>query len=401
MRLVLMLGLFVGIAACGGHTDELTDLPDATVANTAACTPGDQLACGCSGSSSSGLQLCNSDGKGYGPCQAGTRVAADADAIPPEGDDDASEPGADDSGGEPTDEDAGIDAAPPPNCGDTTCTAPEVCINIGDGHPHCGPACQSDSDCPAWLTCTAGQCSECGECPAGQQCKPVTVFPDMGPGYSACVPCTAEGNCTRCTTNSQCKAGEVCSGGKCTACSSNAQCGPSAQCIATHTTQQCTCSATADCASGESCVQGLCAPGCCTNNDCSPGEACTDGLCQPCQGSGCACGSAGDCATGQACINSTCGECATYEDCNRTHGEAFVGEPKWVGLTCINRACTACASNSQCGGAQACVAGTCGTCVKDSQCGAAGVCSGGFCECTSDAQCDSGQRCGAGVCVGK
>ncbi|HEY1959871.1 MAG TPA: Dickkopf N-terminal cysteine-rich domain-containing protein [Polyangiaceae bacterium] len=275
------------------------------------------------------------------------------------------------------------------------CAAPEVCIMLpGTDAGSCGPACQSDCDCPAWLSCQNGVCGTCSDssCGAGERCSLVTLphgaqcssNNDCGLGgycqdgycdeLRVCTQCT--GGCQTCNSNAQCSPGEVCDNGACATCSSDSQCGPSAKCAATHTSVQCTCSQTSDCASGETCQSGICAPlpvmGC---NDPDPMNRCQ---------------------TGQACINGSCGACSSFEDCN-TNPDGLLGSLQ--GLACINGACAACTANSQCGGGQACVGGTCGTCVVDAQCGASGKCSDGYCVCSTDAQCDSGQRCGAGVCV--
>jgi hypothetical protein len=293
---------------------------------------------------------------------------------------------------------------PPPGCTNTTCTSPQVCISLpGSTTGTCGPPCQGDGDCPGWLTCQSGSCTQCyqtavgdagmsvSSCAAGQQCTWAT--PPRGAqcssnaacglgGYcqggncapiEVCAECL--GGCTTCTSNAQCNAGEVCEGQLCVTCTSNSQCGSSATCTATHTGMQCTCTQNTDCASGETCSSGICSPN---------------------GGGGCATGGPSSCQNGQACINNACGPCSTFEDCNTN---PYGGPGQLSGLACIGGVCTACTSNSQCGGGMACVGGTCGTCSTNTQCGATGQCTDGYCACTTSSQCGSGQRCGWGVCV--
>jgi hypothetical protein len=302
-----------------------------------------------------------------------------------------------------------IDAmAQPQSCSSSTdCTAPDVCnVLPGKSTGQCGASCQSDCDCPAWLMCQGGVCTQCSpsgpscsvgqwcqwagsisgryaaggcvtiaECGIGDQCGELFA-PDSGQcrNLYACQDCPRGGTCPNCASNSQCSPGQVCVGGTCVTCTSDTQCGPGAKCQLTHVGSQCTCSMGADCGSGQVCASGICTPAPLDPTTCNWGE--------------------GNCPTGQACIHGVCGPCGTFEDCNWNSANTGPG-----GLTCVSGVCTNCASNGQCGGGQACVLGTCGACVSDAQCGRAGHCTSGYCTCTTDADCDSTQRCGAGVCV--
>jgi hypothetical protein len=291
----------------------------------------------------------------------------------------------------------GGDGGAPQSCTPSSqCTAPDVCILLpGLGSEgFCGAQCESDCDCPAWLTCQSGVCSsQCSSsaCPTGQACSVVATPPpspcqsnsdcELGtycdPFATICTPyevCTdCFGNCPTCTVNSQCEPGQVCAGGTCTTCSSDSQCGPSAICTAIHQGVQCTCTSDSDCQSGETCSSGLCGGG---------------------EIVGCA---LNGCPSSQACISNVCGPCGTFADCNQVSFSGATQSP--TGFACIDGVCSACTANSQCGGGQACIGGTCGTCSTNEQCGPSGDCMSGFCVCSSDAQCASGQRCGAGVCV--
>ncbi len=278
------------------------------------------------------------------------------------------------------------DAEAPPGTvcyGNSDCPSTERCMPIlgfsssssGLSKGFCSIPCQSDCDCPVWLTCQSGTCAGCTTCPAGQECRQNGSECPQGNAQveQVCVPCY--GGCPSCASNSQCQAGQVCISGTCQSCTSSSQCGPHATCQGTHTGTQCACSQDSDCTADEQCQSGTCTPRAQTG--------CTQGFIT--------------CDAGQACINNVCGACSTYQDCN----PPFPGPSRSMGLTCINGTCTQCTANSQCGGGQACVGGTCGTCALDSQCGSQGQCNYGYCVCTTDAQCQSGQRCGAGVCVVK
>ena len=293
----------------------------------------------------------------------------------------------------------------PDSCSHTSeCAAPAVCFippgttgtNPAEaGVPNAGfcvPPCQSDCDCPAWLSCKGGSCSQCKSCGPGETCTPVAggggvsnsgVISNASCGqgayfkkdngctpYEVCAPCLNA--CPTCTSNTQCAPGDVCVGGSCQGCTADSQCGPNAKCAATHVGVQCTCSTEGDCVAGEQCAGGICAPS-------------SFGGCQ---------GPVGRCANGEACVNGTCRACTSFVDCN---GPMFFG--RVTGLACIEGVCTNCTANSQCGGGQTCVGGTCGTCITNDQCGPSGQCTDGFCTCTKDAQCAAGQRCGSGVCV--
>ncbi len=381
MRTLLAAGLAVVLCGCGGRTVNL----GGTEADSGAGADGSL------GGSSDDGGAPGSEGSAYSKCQ-GSGLTRDASA------------GAFDAMSQPA------------SCSNSTeCIEPAVC-NVPPGAPagQCGPPCQSDCDCPAWLTCHGGVCAQCSDafCPVGQSCQPTSAPGPSSCGanmacplgqYCAfgnfCIPilicaqCSGvSGSCPSCASNNQCAPGEVCVGGSCQACTSDSQCGPTAKCEATHAAVQCGCSTDADCAAGEKCPFGVCTP--VGNPSCGWDEGTfADGAAEIR-----ASGANGECAPGQTCIYGVCFACTSFEDCN-----TFLpgGPPGTLagGLACIHGVCTSCTSNSQCGGGQACVGGTCGTCVTNGQCGPSGQCTSGYCGCTTDAQCETGQRCGAGVCV--
>jgi hypothetical protein len=276
------------------------------------------------------------------------------------------------------------------------CAAPYRCNVVpGTETGVCVAACGSDGDCPAFLTCKTGlcaaDCSEASGCAGGQSCSGLIEGPFGGEcqsnadcrlgayclqregmcmPYMVCIECV--GGCPTCTANWQCGQGQVCTDGTCQTCTSDSQCGPSAKCSATHSSFQCTCSKDGDCATMETCNDGVCAHG---NANVDDPDA--------------------SCKAGKVYMDGKCGGCSTFEDCN----PGANGPRVLPGLACVDGVCTHCTANSQCGGGQACVDGTCGTCITSAQCGPGGSCMDGFCTCTSSAQCAAGQRCGAGVCV--
>jgi hypothetical protein len=389
VRVVTASGLVLLLVGCNGNTADLGGNKEDASGNY--CP--DRVACGSGQDASVGH---DSAAPGYdsgGDSSAGSKANKCHGSGAAE---DASSRGALDAMAQPT------------SCTiSAQCVAPDVCNMLPGSIPgQCGPACESDCDCPAWLTCQDGLCSQCSipgasfdapewvGCPAGQWCSVVsppaghgcTSSPECGlAGYCQggnCWPihvctecygdCQSDASIVECASNGQCAAGQVCVGNTCQTCTSDSQCGPTAKCTATHTGVQCTCSQAADCAPGATCASGVCASGGVT---------------------GCA---VNGCQDGQACVNGACGACSTFEDCNTA---TFGGPMALPGLACNNGVCSACSSNSQCGGGQACVGGTCGTCATSAQCGPSGQCSDGYCICSTDAQCQAGQRCGAGVCV--
>src|SRR5580704_11375561 len=104
--------------------------------------------------------------------------------------------------------DASLPTGATPCTDSAPCTAPAVCNMLpGTTTGYCGAACQSNADCPAWLTCSGGTCSQCTTCPAGQSCSPVTTAFPFLPGP----PGLGGGQCT---SSSACSDGEYCSNGQ-------------------------------------------------------------------------------------------------------------------------------------------------------------------------------------------
>jgi hypothetical protein len=367
------------------------------------------------------------------------------------------------SGGSANDGDGSEAASGPPvqPCSSQEqCAAPQVCIQLpGSITGHCGPPCQSDGDCPLWLTCAAGVCSGCSTCPARQSCLPVTSLyvppptctsnSDCAPGmycdlipptggsctfYVACLPCVGSG-CPRCVANSDCDNGQVCIGGSCANCTSDSQCGPNARC--TMPDGPCTCTAGSDCAAGEACSStgqpglglgvGICAPACKSNNDCYNGYVCGTGsvglaeqpeaslplgACGPCTAnSQCGPGPGATCSAG-SCSCSTATDCAPGQGCGgtpRVCSYCPAGIACANGQACIAGVCGPCSTFLDCNSSRlygypppglACVNGACGPCSSNRQCGGGQACAEGKCGlCSANAQCGPHGQCDNGFCT--
>ncbi len=169
-----------------------------------------------------------------------------------------------------------------------------------------------------------------------------------------------------CSASSDCKTSESCVNGACVACGG--------------TNGACTCSVNADCGKGFSCAGDRCiaeADACQFSSECDQGkELCASGQCLT------TCKAAADCGTGATCEKGVCRETIT-----------------------------ACTSDAQCSGTTPkCILGECrAACTTSDSCGAGNICNQGECvldtrpnrqcsEGNADA-CPSGQTCKRGFCM--
>ena len=214
------------------------------------------------------------------------------------------------------------------------------------------------------------------------------------------------------------------------------------------------CSATADCAAGLLCDQGVCSNAvrtCVNDGECGGGEVCRRGTCQPivseCQGAwdcraGMVC-SQGECRTPQVgnpcqrhqecgpamycakprfeCTELTGGQCWTREvcaegqDCESIDDETGLGlcgggscDPPCADGTphCVNDQCVACIQDRHCGDNEQCQNNRCvgpqTQCERNQDCpGETPVCTQGRCvECNTDRHCRDGQTCSDNQCQG-
>ncbi len=130
-----------------------------------------------------------------------------------------------------------------------------LAMSCGD-HPK-GPGCSSDKDCKNGQVCGDNKCVECNtdaQCGKGKRCSAHA--------------CTAAAECR---ADKDCKDGKVCEAGKCKACSTDTECGDDARCVSGACKTK-TCSKDADCADDEDCVNGICHKQVSTTN---PGVNCS------------------------------------------------------------------------------------------------------------------------------
>lgn len=250
-----------------------------------------------------------------------------------------------------SDPDDGHSAFPSTDAGVTTDRPPAVTDT--------GPAaCTVDRDCPSGYCdatnhCAAApSCTATSACPSGSYCE--TTRGVCVPGCSTHADCMAISAGLLCDTNAR----RCVPGGACTS---------NAQCASTPSTPVClggTCQPTASqcqfdyqcTGSGQSCVDGQCVVGGCTDANvatvCAAGQVCTSGRCAyPTSGTDCG----GRCTSAQLCVSGAC--------------------------------LATCANDAQCGSGQVCLGGVCRVdtrprpfCTMDSQCNADSVCNNGACR---------------------
>lgn len=221
------------------------------------------------------------------------------------------------------------------------CSAELVCV-----FERCHEQCSSSRDCDHDARCVAGQgkrnvcqladeaaCSALGSCPGAQVCGADAACRDA------------------CSTDSQCLAEQICSGGTCADTEEVDAQGQLTPAPERPTTTPAPCAFDSDCPGQLVCVAGACASECEGDADCRSDQTCRAGRCQtqalPLAG----CLRTSDCGSGQVCAQ---GECRTPPL-----------EPELE-----------CAYDSDCG--------------KPGQHCAAGAC---HCECAGDADCASGRLC--------
>lgn len=139
---------------------------------------------------------------------------------------------------------------------------------------------------------------------------------------------------TGCTSSAQCQSGEQCINGTCirTGCTSNAQCATGqtcqgGQCVAT---PQCT--THAQCGAGMICQAGTCvpAPGCTSNAQCAAGQVCQAGACVPSTPTNCSGQQGGGSYTGKTGASAVCSVLAP--SASVTHAVAAIGDDGNGGL---------------------------------------------------------------------
>lgn len=239
-------------------------------------------------------------------------------------------------------------------------------------------ACDNNNPCEYELGCDPkdSRCrffcrvNDAGNCPAGSRCVAVSQGSDVGLCYK-------ETAARDCTSSADCATGQACVNKKCGPCVNDNDCinRPVHQCVQSKCLQTCTVSA--ECPTQHRCDKGLCQPGtfCTADKDCGNGEICNQSICMPAGTGGCK--SDQDCAAGQRC--GTDGLCQASDACNNK-------------------------CNYQ---TESCTAGKCvpRTCSSSAECGQGLVCRSSRCEpeitnCGGQGACPTGQLCDNNRCVG-
>jgi hypothetical protein len=208
-----------------------------------------------------------------------------------------------------------------------------------------GGGCTSNTDCaatPATPVCLGGSCQ-----PAANQCQ--FEYQCTGAGQACVDGLCIVGGCTAANVATVCAAGQVCTNSRCAYPTTNSDCG--GRCT---TAQLCvsgtclaTCTADAQCGTGQRCDGGVCRvdtrprPFCTMDSQCSNGSVCNNGACRrPCS----APGAAGDMECRMfdvqlpLCVAST----ATRSLCNsptEAHPQCARTADCTAGRTCVNAAC--------------------------------------------------------------
>ena len=323
---------------------------------------------------------------------------------------------------------------------DADCASPAVCINGSCGLKPKGLPCSDLSECQSGF-CAQGFCCEsactdkCKSCGltgsqgtctnvANGKADPKQSCADMGPASCSTDGfCDGNGGCrlydatTSCASptcpspTSTATSGRTCDGrGVCqpattiscapyvcngtTAC--KAACTSDADCLTPNIcdpqTNLCgnkrrlgqSCSATSDCLTGASCVDGVC----CSSSAC--------GTCQVCN----VAGSAGNCTNVALGVTEPHGLCTANPPCGNTGACNGAGacQQAATGVSCGTASCTGSTYTpiSHCNGTGACAAPTASSCGNY-------VCGGGVCKttCTADADCVAPNTCQGGNCARK
>jgi hypothetical protein len=261
---------------------------------------------------------------------------------------------------------------------DTDCSGGKVCkahFCLAPGE--CAPgvlSCSDTSQCGARNVCSSGCCTPVAGCATSADCTDASL-----PHCNA-----ATNTCEKCTANTQCPIGAVCSAaGRCeSSCGSDADCKVAGKTKCTSAGFCGACKANSDCSAATPvCGNGICY-GCGSNSDCggstpvcNPSSkvcvACLDaqnsgGINPACSGST------------RACLNQACVTCvAALNDASGSNGAC----------TALSAATPACTSANTCA---ACLSGSNALCTDPSRpfCDASNSCG-----CTSSSQCASGQAC--------
>jgi hypothetical protein len=222
----------------------------------------------------------------------------------------------------------------------------------------------------------SGYCDDsgCYECDLDKHCWPIPNAKCTGPDSCAGgTVCTSIGCAKACSLVTDCAEGEACVTGFCA---------PGGFSKVSPYLPPTTCSGDSGCKSDEVCDAGSCIPRCKSDDDCGPDAVCAEcGKCQP-KGIPATCGAAQlfcseqvGCGTGKSCVK------------NRCHAQCTSSATCAVGQLCKDGLCIDDESPAQ------------PACMLDLQC-SDGVCINGYCHdrCKTSAECGAGALCQMGVC---
>ncbi|MEN9796382.1 MAG: hypothetical protein RL653_78 [Pseudomonadota bacterium] len=309
----------------------------------------------------------------------------------------------------------GGQASCPTSCtGNAECKSGSACLNNACTPTlPTGQACTSSAQCTSGncadgFCCNSacsGGCDVCSAALGASANGTCTVLGSGSAGSCGNYVCRGQASCpTSCNNNGQCASGSACLANACTGLLANGQfCTANAQCTSGFCADG-VCCGTACSGGCDVCSAAL---GASSDGTCTVLAAGAAGACNPyvCGGSAACpttCTADAQCASGNACVGGACvqkkangGACAAANEC--TSGFCADG-------VCCNGACS--------GGCDVCSsalgASLNGTCTVLAA-GAAGSCSPYLCagqascpgSCTADAQCAAGSACIQGACVGK
>jgi hypothetical protein len=175
------------------------------------------------------------------------------------------------------------------------------CLEINGEERVCGRACEAAADCPRGFECQSVS-SEVG---VPNQCVPA-ADPDNG-ARSCEVPEPEPEPEPGCRRNDDCAQGELCVDGACApeapvACAADADCGAELICEE-GSCAPLECRRSADCADAQICVNARCEDACDDANPCPEGSSCeAPGYCAPSH----SCAADADCPQGQTCQSGAC-----------------------------------------------------------------------------------------------
>jgi hypothetical protein len=234
--------------------------------------------------------------------------------------------------------------------------------------PPTRPACRGDFECATNQTCTSFGCvtgcaNTSANCPRGWACRVTPAAPAgqcLAPTEP--VPTPTPGSCR---SNADCPTGVSCVNGMC----ARTTCNPA--------TSSCPCTDATQCASGQSCVAGRCTATtdtCRFSSQCGAGRVCVNQQCRAACSATAPCPAGQMCNTDGVCVDRVANECVRDADCG-------------AGRRCVNATClTACSTNAECGAGRYCADGVCLADTRRQP------------FCTTDAQCTSPSRCLDGLC---